>query len=917
MMKKLILLLSLSFIWLLSYQISESQEGTVYYFTLFPGQVQPGDTVAQVNLITDVDTEIKIEKGIYKLRENIKIKKNEYLSFSLTASEVQATTKYDKSLTEHIIVNAAIKVTVLGAEATNIFVKTKYGGNSDGMIILDKSNLGNSYQVTNPPQSTFENNIETNFAAIVGIYDNTRITFKMGGCKTCYVVKEDGENLKYNETIRRTLNEGDVWIVPAYGANGVITGATVNSNRPVAVFSGSNEAYSGVSYNNKNYTITQEIPNILWGKSYMLPKTAINNIIYPLVTAFTFAPFNNVYTNGNKAVYIQTPGGINGVGFQEFIAEKDNEYDHVKTSEISGDANINILISDMRITDSRPVLMQILPTERYDKKAVFKIDNPDDDFINIIYKATKEGRLPDDLMIGEFKNNSFVWKSIREYASDGLRFKKTLADSTYYQTTNVKFTNAGTYFVMANDPFAVYQFGIGPNNYYGFPVNGNFDNINSQDSLAPKVEFTNCCLCSGISGTVIDQPSDDPEIRSNLNKIYLSSEDSFNTILSVSNFMSGLDAAATWKLSIIDQKKNSKAHIVFMDKAGNRKDTIIACNAIFPELSPLKNDLGTFNINKGLVTKNISFDVSSLAKSSTPKGIEMYVILDSDSTEEKAGDIYTNQNFQLGDLRDKNIYPLITNNQNLKFDIKFESDVVGVYRDSIGIAILTRNPLKIYALKYFCELNARIGDNYITANDVDFGTVDVDYSESRTVKISNPRKSYVETALDLTIDSLIFSNDDIGYVGSGKIFEIDLPEPVSKENPLIIKPDDFLQFNIKFVPIENKDYKCEITYSADTELPDNITKISGIVFKKDVSVAESLSSEIDIINESGILKFKSETDYTIDEIEIYDIMGKLVLSKKVNQNLDGYTIETSNFTHNVYILKMLINGNWISKKVII
>jgi hypothetical protein len=915
-MKKLNLLLISVIITLLSFQVSESQEGAVYYFTLFPGLVQPSDTVAQVNLLTNINTEIKIERGINKLRENIKAIKNEFTSFNLTASEVQPVTKYDLSLGEHVIENAAIKITVLGSESANCVIRTKYGNNSDGMMIMDKSKLGNSYQITNSPNSEFRDSIETNFTAIIGIHDNTRVTFRMGGCVSCNAIKEDGSILKLNQTIRRTLNEGDVWLIPAYGQNSVLTGSTVNANKPVAVFSGSNNVVN-TKHNGSIYDIIQEIPNELWGKSYLIPKFIYNEYEYPVVTVFAKYPYTNIYNNGVKQFTISTPGGTNNSGYMQF----DTFYNLPKmneTNEITSDTSINVLITDTKSKITKPVQVQIIPTEQFSNTAVFKIENQFVEYINVIYKSTKDGEFPEDLLISEYKDGQLNWKNLLEYSTGiGYKYYKTYTDGSSYNTMNFRFLNSGTYFIKSGAPIGVYQFGISANTSSGFPVNGNFNVTNSQDTLAPTVEYSSCCLCNTINGKVTDQPTNNPEIRSNLGMVYIANEDSYNARFTYIGFIAGIDASLDWELRIIDQTLDMRAHLVFIDKAGNRRDTIIECAAPIPEISPLNTELGIFNINNGAITKNINFDVRRNSSMTIPANIEMYLILDSDSTEAKTGDINTNQHFDLGNMRDVNIYPLIANNQTLNFDIKFASDEVGKYKDSVGIIILSTNPLFIYAFQYFAELNALIGDNYIDAEDYDFGSLAIQNSKIQKIKISNPRKSGVETAFDLTIDKIEFNNSDIGFVGSGRPFEVDLPVNVSKENPLIIKPDDFYTFNVKFAPKEIREFKSEITFSADSELPDKITKISGSGFTTSVGEDHNISSKIDIISENGILKFKSETDETIDEIEIYDIMGKLVLSKKVNQILNGFTFETTNFTHNVYIIKMLINGNWISKKVII
>jgi uncharacterized protein YrrD len=65
------------------------------------------------------------------------------------------------------------------------------------------------------------------------------------------------------------------------------------------------------------------------------------------------------------------------------------------------------------------------------------------------------------------------------------------------------------------------------------------------------------------------------------------------------------------------------------------------------------------------------------------------------------------------------------------------------------------------------------------------------------------------------------------------------------------------------------------------------------------------------------LKFKSETDYIIEEIEIYDIMGKPVYKNSTTNNINNYSEKISDFSIGVYMLKFRINNNWIMKKFIV
>ncbi len=104
------------------------------------------------------------------------------------------------------------------------------------------------------------NNINyPSYAALVGAYDNTKVTIRIGGCDNCKTIGEDGE-LKAGSVIRRTINEGDVWIVPGVGDYNDLSGSIFNSSKPVAVISGNYYAKTHDNSSKYNYIIKQDIP---------------------------------------------------------------------------------------------------------------------------------------------------------------------------------------------------------------------------------------------------------------------------------------------------------------------------------------------------------------------------------------------------------------------------------------------------------------------------------------------------------------------------------------------------------------------------------------------------------------------------------------------------------------------------------
>ena len=893
----------------------DNTSGIKFYFILHPGQVQPDEIVAEVFIHSKFETDVLVEKGGQIIRENIRTKENDYISFSLTAEEVQGLTAYNEKPVEGRYENKAIRITVVGDEYATCFVRTKYGYMSDGTGIFDVSKAGYNYQISNPAKSKFVENTPANYTAVIGLYDDTRITFRMGGCESCTAMREDGGLLLPFQTLRRTLNEGDVYYVPAYGYNSVLTGSTVKASKPVLAYSGSNMAFGNdVGY---NYTINQELPEDTWGKSYMIPQL-FGSPHEPTITIFAKYPNTKFNYNDKFGATITTPGGIINTGYYQGIA-KDMINPEIPTVEVTADSNISVIMTDPNVTYNNnqvlPFQMQILPTEHFSTTALVKIKDHQTDFINIVYKATIDGEIPNDMKISEVIDGKIQWEQLSQYSPDkGLRYVKTSDDGGHYRTKNIKFNKAGTYHFKSNQAFGVYQYGYSESGAYGFPINGNMYSTNVVDTLPPYVSYVGSCWY--IEGEVIDEPRTDSENRSNLAMVYMKTDNSYNYRFTYAPFVVGVDLKINWKLEVANDRLDAMAHLVFVDKAGNRKDTIIKCPSIYPTITKFDSKLGTINLNKGAINRKITGEISSFSDMKISNNLELYLILDSDSTEQKAGDINTYQNFDIVGLRGVNLYPSLADNKIINAEISFKSSELGRFRDSLGFVIIQKNPFKLLHWVYVEELSALVGDNYAQAEDFEFESTELTFQKGKKMRVSNPNNGQSETSLDLKIHNIKLVGQNLGFNGSGKTFEVSLPQDITEENPLIIKPNEFYDYDVKFEPQQVMDYNVAIVFEADADKPKNTSHIKGKGLTTSVAEQQKLSSNIEIQSENGTLKFYSQENYYLDELEIYDLSGKLLSKFKVEKELNGYTIETSIITKGVYIVNCRVNGLWFSKKVI-
>jgi len=826
----------------LPYLMGSNNAGTLFYLAFHPcWETNSNGNALRIYVSSAVATTVRLEiKGLGIFRQKMTVP-NDVIDFMLTPSEGQPYTKTDqvKPLPEQIWEGRAVKI--WADDPIIVYGVTRFYATSDGYLALPASALGNNYQVSSyadPTNNTFQ--WLPSYTSIVGIYDNTRVTFRMGGCESCYALKEDGDYLTFNQTIRRTLNEGDVWLIPGIGAFNDLTGSTVKANKPINVISGNFCAYIPSHVAACDFIIEQEMPENVWGKKYHVTPIATRKN-YSLIKIFAKKPFTQVYSDGLPAWYIQTPGGIYGSGYIEARAGVMAPGDAApKPVEISSDEAINVVQFNPGSTDdgveNDPFQLVLTPTQQYQTEIVFNTPGIRGqygfrtNFINIVYKATADGGIPEDMMWAEVVDGRFNWVPMTAYSGNpGQRFFTTEEDGRHYRSKTIKLQYDGVYRIKANDPFAAYAYGSDYYDSYGFPTSVALADLETPDTLAPYLEFAKDCS-GAVTGLVIDEPRIDPENRSNLGLIFMATDDSYNYRFDVDPFVAGIDSRTNWKLTVRNSALNARAHLVFTDRAGNRTDTIINHYSISPNLFPYYRDYGTFKIETPNLEKSLQFTIKNEGDNAITSQYEVYVVLDSDIDQGKPGDIVTYQNFDLVGIKDQNLSPLAVG-QERKFDVKFTARTEGTFRDSVGIVVVDKSTGDTCVHQYFALIEAFVGTPFIDAQDKNFYEQVVN---TRTQKfdltVSNPKNTAscnqnATTALKIT--GIQFTGDEIGNEGSGSVFEVKGLENISAASPLSIKEGESYTFSVSFMPKEVRDYKSVITFLGDATVCKNFTVLEG------------------------------------------------------------------------------------------
>ncbi len=193
-------------------------------------------------------------------------------------------------------------------EDVSVYALNRAFKTTDGAMIFPVNTLGRKYMITSyysnekSKDTNIRNTLTPSQFSIVATENNTKINIKL-------TVPAYGE---YSKQLTKILDRGDSYLIQAdtssAGDNYDLTGSTVISNKPIAVFSGHQRSlipnnYQGILVS-RDHLFSQITPIDVWGKTYIItpfPKafqqSKVGNDLYRIVAANddTEIYFNDVY----------------------------------------------------------------------------------------------------------------------------------------------------------------------------------------------------------------------------------------------------------------------------------------------------------------------------------------------------------------------------------------------------------------------------------------------------------------------------------------------------------------------------------------------------------------------------------------------------------------------------------------------
>ena len=466
--------------------LGTSNAGTEFYLTFHPCWEERSGPSNQLKVYVSSGkaTQVKLSiPGINHSEVKTTIP-NDVIEFSLAPENGQMYSKTDREAPEPAQVWKGRAVIITADEPIIVYGVTRYTYTSDGYLAIPKSSLGKRYIVSSFSDPTADNGNQylNSYTSIVAAYDNTVVTFQLGGTTETYVKQKNGPQLEVKGTniAKQQMQAGDVWLIPASGNYNDLSGSRVTATKPVTVLSGSFCAYIPRGVSACDFIIEQELPIKTWGNKYHVSPIK-KRLQSSWVKIYASEINTQLYRDGDQFGTLSEVGGVeNDGGFISRRLLSDGEAPRPVT--ISSDKPISITQYNPGQSDdgvpSDPFQMVLTPIEQYQTEIIFNtpgVSNSQaifrENYINLVYLATEAGTVPEDLEWAQVVNGKFSWKKVADISGGpGGKFYDPdfVEGNRYYHSKTITLPDpAGVYKIRAKDPFAGYAYGFSDYDSYG------------------------------------------------------------------------------------------------------------------------------------------------------------------------------------------------------------------------------------------------------------------------------------------------------------------------------------------------------------------------------------------------------------------------------------------------------------------
>ena len=606
-----------------------SNVGMEFYLTFFPAwEISDSGNFIKIFFSSMVDTRVKIEVVGIGFEKSIEVKAGEVTEFNMMPDDAMPYRRNDreKPLAEQVFKGRGIHISA--EDPIIVYGMTRYQYSSDGYLALPLYCLGNKYMVASYMDTDGASQYLSSYTGIVSAYDANEIEFTLGGSET----SKTAGGMKYGETKPFSMNSSDLVLIGSIGKYSDLTGSVIAGMKPVAVVSGNFCVYIPQDKGYCDYIIEMEIPAEIWGYSYNI--SPIYGRKRPgIIKIFAKEMFTHVFHGGEEIGFIKIPGGREGEGWLEMRASeitKDPE-----PVNIRGDKPINVVYYNTSSRDdnveSDPFQMNILAERHYSKYYEFIIpgvnggESFNRNYVNIVYRATESGELPDEMYFGKYIDGSVSWDRLKDISSDpGRLISGTENDKRSYYTKTMSIDSVSSPIIIkSNEAFGVHIYGQDDtDDSYGYLAGGVFMNTNVYDTKAP-ILINEEGSGLRIRGEFKDIAGEGEEV-SGMRILFLIRTESYNYNFSRNGW--------SWELNVIDENKAAKAVLYACDMVGNdiTVEYLYSPYGLIASYEKLefKNCVAGNNYEKSVNLQNISDEVIEIKSMVLEKGSNFSIVSD-------------------------------------------------------------------------------------------------------------------------------------------------------------------------------------------------------------------------------------------------------------------------------------------------
>ena len=798
--------------------LGSTNVGNDFWFTIPPCYDEAGgghDNYIKLFVTSMFETTVNVEVPGKGFQVNKKTVPNNVIEFNITPTIGQCYLRSPSqpSVAEDVYPGDAIHI--YSTEPVIVYCVVRYYATSDGFLLIPVSALGDEYIIASyGDMGEMYSGRYPSLSGIVAAYDNTEVSFTLGGNE----FTTTGGGLEPGETSTETLNKGDVWMFSSDNDDGDLTGSKVSASKPVAVVSGNFCTNIPISNRWCDYTVEMDQPTYTWGLDYHVAKVP-GRLKAPIIRVFAKENNTQIKRDGQAIGYIQQAGGIISEGYLEMRLVPFESTP--RSAVISGDKPINVVLYNAGVEEdgtplpnSDPFVMGTIPMENHYNDLTFCTPGIlggygfSENYINLVFETDQPGVIPEDMEFAEVQDGEFEWNSLTTVFDPEVEDFQYDISGKKYAVTTITLPKDGVYRIRAEKPFAAYSFGYAWCDSYGYPAGGVLMDPNADDS---DTEPPLISWAPGERNKIEGAGSDEDTEASSIRAVFFHESVSENCTFTCDEFIPGKNQSINWEVKIADIGQAAKAVITFADQFGNDTTVKVSYSPPHVELKEQVFNFGRVDLGKTFeheyTLMNLNTDVSQHIEN---------IALE-----------FGNRGFSL-ELPE---LPLeIPALDSVKFKVIFSSENPGTFLDILSIQDQYDNLLEE-------NITIQASDIYqpkITVSDINFGKITVDEPNTLEFTISNTGE-----------DELII----YGYEGpENSIITSTLPE-LDEDSTLNIEKDGERTFSITVTPDKAGDFSDNIEFQSNAASSDNICYIAWNAEEPEVKTV--YVSDVDFENIDG------------------------------------------------------------------